>query len=708
MKRNSFSGSMYGVVCLAGMISSSAFAACTSVRPTTTSATVTCTSATDQITFGQDTNGYWFHSGPSGAFGTDTYDWDTTVAGDTFMTAGANTITVNIGGGSLTIGGGSPSFGNTPQAADVMNGTVNWSAAGAVTFDSTLSAVAHTYNVDDSPGATTVGSLTFNDASIANITILTGSAVDTVNVLSVYPGSTVTTSNTGGGDAVNIGKANSVQAISGTVTVTDPPSFSIVAINNGADTTVRTATITYDSGTGYNSITGLAPATIKLKGGDINNVGMTTGTQADTVNVQGFYSGIGALTLDSSGGADAVNFGSATGVQNIFSPIHVHNTPSHSVLAISDAGDATGRSVVFTGTGTTTTGTSSVSGMAPAVIDWNNNDVTSIALTSGNGVDNVAVQVNIRPLTVDTSGGTDTITVGDGNGLQDITGSLFLTNSPYYSNYIFNDSPDSTARTATYDNPNSTGSLAGVAPVTINWQYASTVALDMGTAADTVNVHSTAVPLTIQGTNGADAVVLGDASNSAQSIQGAVSIHNTLSYSIVEIIDTADTTGRSASYSATGISGLTPAPVTWGQIDVQGVYAFFGSGDDTVHVTGSFSNGHTGGVLTYISTGDGANQMYINGAGLGANSTNDFVGGNGNDFFDVTSAVKLSQNVTAVNIFGGNPTTFPGDQLDYFAAASSSGTTGTLTPADPNALAISYNSIEYFDYNDEIFKDGFQ
>ena len=699
MKYDTFSRVLFGVAVLLGFSATSAFASCTSTLSGTT-ANVTCTAASDVVTISQFDGGggnfFWFHFGGGFAGATDTADWDTGVAGQQNLAAGATTIHfVNLAGGTLNVGQASY------RSADAIVGTVTLTNPGAssaiVNLDSTASSTGHTYNVPEASGSgtVTVGSLTYNDTSSSHKTlnIITGTGADTVNVKSTFGPDTVNVEGNSGGDTVNVGNAGSVQAIAGPLNINNSGSFSIINLDDSADASARTATYT------STGITGLAPAPIGWASSDTSNISVKLGTAADTLNLQSVYNAIGSLTIDGTNGLDTINIGDATGVQNILTAVYITNAINFNDMHINDTPDATARNATYTA--------SSLNGLSPGAITWS--WANHVYLTMGTGADTLAIQSTSAPLNVDGNSGVDSVTVGNGTGLQNIGGALYITNTFSFSNLTFDDSADTTARTANYSEAGISGALTTVAPVTISWDWANSVNLKMGTAADTVNVHSTVVGLSVQGTSGADVVSIGNASSS-QAINGPVSVHNSGNYSTIVIDDSADATAHTGHYTATGLTGIVPAAagVTWTQNDVAAVYAFFGTGNDTVHVTGSPTNGVSGGPLTYISLGDGTNEMYIAGAGLGAFSTNDFIGGNGNDYFDVTSAVMLSQNVTAINIFGGNPTTFPGDELDYFAAASSSGTTGTLTPADPNAHAISYNSIEFFDYNDVIFRDGFQ
>ena len=122
-------------------------------------------------------------------------------------------------------------------------------------------------------------------ASTGGVNITTGSGGDTVNVLATGVADQPSTS--GGVDTVNVGNAGSVQGILGALTVQNPPSFDTLNVNDSADTTARTVTLsTFASGgTNWGSITGLAPAAINYNYTDTSSVNITTGSGNDTVNV---------------------------------------------------------------------------------------------------------------------------------------------------------------------------------------------------------------------------------------------------------------------------------------------------------------------------------------------------------------------------------------------------------------------------------------
>ena len=126
----------------------------------------------------------------------------------------------------------------------------------------------------------------------------TGSGSNTVNILNTSADIAINEIGSGT-DTVNVGNGGSVQGILAAVNIQNPPSYNTINVNDSADTTARTVTLsTYSSG-GYNwgSITGLAPAAINYKYSDTSS----------PVNISTF---VGCVTWNVSANAMA----SATGV----------------------------------------------------------------------------------------------------------------------------------------------------------------------------------------------------------------------------------------------------------------------------------------------------------------------------------------------------------------------------------------------------------
>ena len=210
----------------------------------------------------------------------------------------------------------------------------------------------------------------------------TGSGSNTVNILDTSAHIAITVIGSGT-DTVNVGNAGSVQGILAAVNVENPPSFNTINVNDSADTTARTVTLstfTPAGDTPWGSITGLAPAAINYEYADTSSVTVTTGHAADTVNV--LATGV-TTNLSTSGGLDVVNVGNAGSVQGILGALNVQNPPSFDTINVNDSADATARTVTLS---TFTSGGlpwGSITGLAPAAINYKYGDTTSVSVTTG-------------------------------------------------------------------------------------------------------------------------------------------------------------------------------------------------------------------------------------------------------------------------------------------------------------------------------------
>jgi len=363
--------------------------------------------------------------------------------------------------------------------ADGMEGTFNWSGSGSVTLNSSFSTSASTYTVDDgnSPFATSVNALALLNHSTAQITIVTGTAADTVNVLSVYSFDSVEAFNHSGGgtDAVHVGKAGSVQGIKGELKAYG---YSTLMIDDSADGTARNATIA------SNSIAGLAPGTISWASSGVINVPVAVimGSGDDALNVQ---STDRPVMIEGNSGSDTVNIGNGGSVQGIMGALDISNFSSHTSVNIDDSIDTTGRTATYTTTG--------VTGLTPAAITWPQNDVSAVTLRMGVGVDTVKVwsvySGSGDPLTIHGTNGLDSVYVGDASGnAQQILTPVMVDNVAAYTSVWIDDSADTTGRSVAYSK---TG-ITGVAPGRIGWASSDvgSVRLYLGSGSDVVHVVS--------------------------------------------------------------------------------------------------------------------------------------------------------------------------------------------------------------------------
>ena len=690
MNRTRLRAILFGILLLsASGFCLSAFASCSSYMSGNNEATMNCTAATDAITLSQHVYNnitFWTHTGPSQWVVYDNW-WDASAGS---VTAGGTIRIAGLNGGTITIGG------QAYTAADALNGKVilnSGSGGGEIIFDASVSSAASTWFVNDGaePFTTFVNSLTFTNNSSAYLTIHTGTGMNLVNVWSVYGSDTLDV--VGHGDnEVDVGNSStgSARSIYGAVHIFNPCCNTVLNLHDWNDATGRT--VTYTS----TSVGGLAPADIDWSRPDVSAITLYAGTGADSINVTSTYS---PLTIHGTSGSDVVNIGSAGSTTFIEGVVAIDNAASFSHITIDNSAESTARVATLADSGS--------SGLAPAAINWNPADTSAITLNMGTGSDTVNVLSTKPPVTIQGNSGHDTVNIGNGGSTQGIKGAVDVRNFSSRTAVNIDDSADATGRTATYTK---TG-ITGLAPGAITWPQndVSAVTLAMGIGQDTVKVYSvnsgSGDPLTIHGTNGVDSVYFGDDSGNAQQILTPVMVDNAASYTSVYVDDSADTTGRSVSYSETGITGVTPGHIGWASSDVGSVRLYLGSGSDVVHVFSSNRNVSGRSFINQIDLGDGNNQCFVTGSGLGTASVNKIFTSTGDDQF-VISAVPT--DVSSVNIYAGSQAA--ADELVYTGGPATGAFpgNGTLTPTDINAHAINYESIEHFSTNDVIFRDGFQ
>src|SRR6185436_17433957 len=134
-----------------------------------------------------------------------------------------------------------------------------------------------TADTDTITSTTFDSSGTFNLLTYSGVDELnprTGLAADTVNILSTS--ATMYLNSAGGADIVNIGNStNGVQSINAPIEVDNSPSFSVVNIDDSADTAARSPFAQTQGA--YGIIAALAPFVISYKYADVSAVNVTLG-----------------------------------------------------------------------------------------------------------------------------------------------------------------------------------------------------------------------------------------------------------------------------------------------------------------------------------------------------------------------------------------------------------------------------------------------
>ena len=266
----------------------------------------------------------------------------------------------------------------------------------------------------------------YPSGEINQIYVFPGGGSDTINVESTSSSAPVTIDEGSGSDSVFVSPtAQFLDHIQGNVTVNGGSGYDTLTIDDQADPFNDTYTMTGSSLTrtasaliGYNLMN-----VVTVNGGsstaatyNVQNTesyfttDLNTGSGGNTVNV---LATTGTLNVTSAGN-DTINVGNAGSVQGILGTLNVEDPPSFATLNVNDSADATARTVTlgtFTPSGDTPWG--SISGLAPASINYEQADLFSpVTIDGGSGGNTFnIVTLPIETVNLNTGAGNDTVNV---------------------------------------------------------------------------------------------------------------------------------------------------------------------------------------------------------------------------------------------------------------------------------------------------------
>ncbi len=261
--------------------------------------------------------------------------------------------------------------------------------------------------------------------------------------------------------------------------------------------------------------------------GDIESLTLVTGKGADTVNVPSTFTGQ-PIDIASAGGADVVNLGNvANGMRSINANIRISNSPSFTTINANSGADTLGRgwSVDDAGFGNF----DRLNGLAPASILWNVSDISSVNITTGQGVDTGTIASTRATLRANSAGERDTVFVGSPirGGLSQILAPVTIENSPSFSAVVIDDTGNSNQRVATLTNVSGLNTLkhfGASAPADIRFRTSDTshVTIRTGAGSDDLSIDSIGLAdagqLFIDSVDGSDVVQIGKAPLGTQDI----------------------------------------------------------------------------------------------------------------------------------------------------------------------------------------------
>ena len=446
-------------------------------------------------------------------------------------------------------------------SAGLAPAAVNFSGPGSLTISG--GSGGNTFIVTGTPGPTTLN---------------TGTGGDTVDAQGTTTSNPLTIHGQGGSDIVNIGDVGLLSGISGIVSLDNVGGWTALAIDDSADASSSTSTLT------ATQFSGTSPAAINYA--NLSSLTAAFGSGADTVLVTGTPTG--ATTSVAMGGStsNAVNLGDASHAASNLGDVTVTGTTG---LTIDDSDDTTGQTVAVASSTLTintapvfTYGGATLSGLTFDAADAGSNtvDVTgtptatnAMALAMGAGTGN---SVDFGPRA--DAYGDVTLTTGAG-------GTTGLTIDDSVGNGSW-----------TYGVTASAVSLIGGPTVTYGGATLSSLELDLNNnGGNTINVTGMptlppASPMVISAfAGGTNTMNLGDASHAASGL-GSISIGSGSSapYDLT-IDDSADTASTatigisSTQFSFTGGPAFDLSPATIGSL----TFDASDQGSNTVNATGS-------------------------------------------------------------------------------------------------------------------------
>ncbi len=454
------------------------------------------------------------------------------------------------------------------------------------------------------------------------------------------------------GTSITLGEPGSgVHQIAGAVTINPlNNSAPILTVDDSGDTTGGSVTIS------STSITGLGGAHITYAGLGALNVVCGTGFYGIAVQ-----STAAPLTLNGGGSTDLVTIGNSSSVQAINAPVTLLDPSGEMFLEVDDSADGVPRgNVVIT--------SDSITGLAPATISYAENDLATLvvdgskasssyaitgtpasslrtvatSLTGGPNADFVLVEGTAAEtsLNVDASGADDTVQIDDNFTDQAILGTVSIQGPSGSVHLGLFDEGDGIGRTATI----SASGITGLAPAGISWTAGSLASLSVlgPTAPSTFIVTGTpSSPVATTLSDEADDQVLVQNLSAIAGVLNLQPLNNAAP--ILTVDDSADSAVRTANIGSTGITGLSPAAITYTGSQLSSLTVEGGSGRTTFAVTNPL-------VATTLRAGTGSlsvgGSQSVRVTSFAGSQINVVAGNDQSAAADVTFAVPLEVQVT--------------------------------------------------------------
>jgi hypothetical protein len=624
----------------------------------------------------------------------------------THVETGDGQDTINIGDGSVQGIRGDISVENT-QFAD----TPNVLYVDDATDNHARNATVDTYapSPQDSDwgritGLTPFATISYENVDFSSVHITTGSRNDTVNVQSINVPTII--DGWAGHDTVNVGLSGSTEFIQSPLWVENSHSLTKVIVDDSNENANQTLFLGKVFGTTFGTIAGLSPAPINYQYGQTSYVTVKLGTGHVDTNV----AAIGAYTtLDLGGSAGTVHAGSGGSMQDIAATLLIdRQTPvpaDGSYLLLDDSADGVARNITIRNHPSVKPGVApydTVAGMAPGQVRYTDSALTEVSLRTGSQDDTVRVQSNGLWTTLDSGGGQDSIRVGYSGSVQGILGNLVVLNRAGQSTLKIDDSTDSIDRSVTLDTyifpiNDPRGSIVGLAPAEIDYDYVGTSNLSITTGPATVgiNVLATGVPTTLYTMHSTAAIEVGNFGR-VDNILGDLTIANgRFPQSLVSTLtvdDSADTNpdvfALSSSFGHWGIiTGLAPATISFQSTAIATVTIDCGNFGNFINVQSTVS-----GPTITLNSGDQGDTILV-GAPQYIRGSIALNAGGGTDVLIVsdqgaTAAITYGINATTLTRTGSAAVSFDGTLENVSVTGGNHGNMFDVAPSPATTFYV--------------------
>jgi hypothetical protein len=568
-----------------------------------------------------------------GGTGADTWNVLGIGADTSIVASDADTINVGNAGSVQGITGTlnleNPHFYNTVNindAADAVTRLVNIATLASNPDDYAILAEPWGQITGLAPGI-----INFEYADTASVRIETGLGVN--NVINVR-GTGVTTDIVSRwfGTTVNVGNSGSLASILGTLNIENSVNPVNLNIDDSSDTIAHTVALSNigpnpDDSEGndddWGQVSGLAPASINYEYGDTNNLTLSLGNAANTVNILE-TGGTGTTTFNVPT-RTTFNVGDSGSTSGIVSPLALNDSSASSFLTVNDAAD--------TATQTVTVTSSSVTGMTPAAINFTANDLTSITLDGTSGPDSYIVTAmrNGHDLTINAGAGNNNLTVGNStDGLGDFTGLIDFVGGIGQNAVTIDDRANSSStisviRSGQFERGFGYVNFSGVQKLIVNagnggneiaildTPVTLTVTVNAGSGGDNVHAGGSLVgtvdsilgPVTVNGQGSNTSFTVFDQSNTA------VQTYTVTTTSVKRTGGFATTIANLKSVTVNGSSGGDTYNVESSAVGVP-VTINGGAGNDTINLSPNAHNLTNLAALVTVNGGGGNNVLRVN------------------------------------------------------------------------------------------------